>query len=79
MASVKSYQEEKQSELDPCNKVIKALDETNQPEGVLECVLEACDSSHSWAQANYEADQSHFSTPKGNQIIAQNMYLCDTS
>ena len=45
MASIKSYQKEKLSELDPCNKVIKALDETNKLEGVLEYVLEACDNS----------------------------------
>lgn len=35
--------------------------------------------SSSWPKANYEADQSHFSTPKDNQIIAQKMYLCGIS
>ena len=45
MASIKSYQKEKLSEIDPGNKVIKALDETNKPEGVLEYVLEACGNS----------------------------------
>lgn len=45
MASVKSYQKEKLSELDPCNEVIKALDETNKLEGVLENMLEACGNS----------------------------------
>lgn len=45
MANIKSYQKEKLTELDPCNEVIKALDETNKLEGALEYVLEACDNS----------------------------------
>lgn len=45
MASRKSYQKEKLSELDACNKVIKAFNETNKLEGVLEYWLEACDNS----------------------------------
>lgn len=45
MARRKSSQKEKLSEPDACNKVIKAFNETNKLEGVLEYLLEACDNS----------------------------------